>query len=119
MRILEKLGISLSMACAVHCMAMPVALAFLPSLGDLVTEELELLITLSSLFIAVFVLGKDIRLHKNPLPILILLVSFGIILLGLATHKTVLLDILGIVGILSAYLLNWYKLRKVKACACA
>ena len=119
MRILEKLGISLSMACAVHCMAMPVALAFLPSLGNWVTEDIELIITLSSLFIAVFVLGKDVRLHKNPLPILILLTSFAIILLGLTTHKTVLLDILGIVGILSAYILNWYKLRKAKSCACA
>jgi hypothetical protein len=119
MRILEKLGISLSMACAVHCMAMPVALAFLPSLGNWVTEEIELCITLSSLFIAIFVLVKDIRLHKNLLPILILLASFAIILLGLITYKTVFLDVLGILGILSAYILNWYKLRKAKACACA
>jgi|JI8StandDraft_2_1071088.scaffolds.fasta_scaffold01137_7 hypothetical protein len=119
MRILEKLGISLSMACAVHCMAMPVALAFLPSLGNLVTEEVELFITLSSLLIAVFVLGKDIRLHKNPLPIIILISSFAIVLLSLMNHKYILLDILGIAGILTAYLLNWYKLKKAKACACA
>jgi len=118
MRVLEKLGISLSMACAVHCMAMPVALAFLPSVGNWVTEEAELFITLFSLLIAVFVLGKDIRHHKNSLPLFILVVSFAVVLFGILTHKSVFIDILGIVGILFAYLLNWHKLKKAKACAC-
>jgi hypothetical protein len=118
MRFLEKLGVSLSMACAVHCLAMPVLLAFVPTLGNWFTEEIELVVTLASLLIAVFVLLKDFRIHKQITPLTILISSFTIILTSLFLHKPIILDVVGILGILTAYILNWYKLRQAKSCAC-
>ncbi len=43
----SNLGTMLSLACAVHCMAMPVLLLALPNLGDLLTDELEWLLVIA------------------------------------------------------------------------
>ena len=117
--ILEKLGFSLSLVCALHCLATPFLLAFLPAFGEFFPEEVELPIILISFAIATMVISKDIQTHKHILPLALLIFSFsGLIIANLLTHNHIF-DILGILGILAAYLLNWYKLRKAKVCACA
>ncbi|GAB4131691.1 MAG: hypothetical protein OHK0045_09480 [Raineya sp.] len=118
--ILEKLGFSLSLVCALHCLATPFLLAFLPAFGELFPEEWELSVILISFAIAVMIIGRDIQIHRHILPISLLACSFLVLIIThlLAIHNPIF-DILGIAGILASYLLNWQKLRKAKACACA
>lgn len=117
--ILEKLGFSLSLVCALHCLATPFLLAFLPAFGELLPEEVELPIILISFAIATMVISKDIQTHKHILPLILLVFSFLVLIIANLLTQNHIFDMLGILGILAAYLLNWHKLRKAKVCACA
>jgi len=116
---LEKLGFSLSMICALHCLTMPFVLAFLPAFAEFLPEEIELLIILLSFLIATAIVGKDTNIHKKILPLFLLIVAFAVLILANLFAHNHLFDILGIIGIIAAYLLNWHYLRKTKVCACA
>jgi hypothetical protein len=116
---LEKLGFSLSMICALHCLTMPFVLAFLPAFAELLPKEFELFIILFSFVIALGIVGKDTNIHKKILPLFVLILSFVVLLVANLLAHNHLFDVLGIVGIFSAYLLNWHYLRKAKVCACA
>jgi succinate-acetate transporter protein len=118
-KILEKLGFSLSLLCALHCLATPFLLAFLPAFGELFPEELELPIILASFGIATMVIGRDMHTHKHFLPLILVVSSFLVLIVSNLFTNQHIFDVVGIVGILAAYLLNWHKLRKAKVCACA
>ncbi len=118
-KILEKLGFSLSLMCALHCLATPFLLAFLPAFGEFFPEELELPVILISFGIATMVISRDIHTHKHFLPLILVIGSFLVLIIAnLSTHHHIF-DVVGILGILAAYLLNWHKLRKAKVCTCA
>lgn len=57
---LDGLAISLSAACVIHCLALPVAIALLPALSDLLSlpESVHLWLLLGALPISLFVLGS-------------------------------------------------------------
>lgn len=117
--VLEKLGFSLSLVCAFHCLATPFLLAFLPAFAELFPEEVELPIILVSFVIATITISKDINTHKQILPLVLLVSSFLLLIIAKLLSHSHLFDIIGLLGILAAYLLNWHKLRKAKVCACA
>lgn len=117
--ILEKLGFSLSFICALHCLATPFLLAFLPAFGELFPEEIELAVIVISFAIAIRVIKKDTHTHKQILPLVLVISSFLVLILANIFAKNHIWDIVGLAGIMAAYLLNWYKLRKARVCACA
>ena len=117
--VVEKLGFSLSLLCALHCLATPFLLAFLPAFGELFPQEVELPIILASFVIATMVISKDINTHKQILPLILVISSFFLLIIANLLSHNYLFDIIGLLGILAAYLLNWHQLRKAKVCACA
>ncbi|PKQ67064.1 MerC mercury resistance protein [Raineya orbicola] len=115
---LTKFGFSLSLLCGLHCLATPVLLAFMPAVAEWFSEEVEISVTFLSFLIGFSVLWKDFRLHKFFYPLVLLIFSFAFILISQLFIHRHFLDILGIMGIVLAYLWNWHKIRQIRMCAC-
>jgi len=82
---LDHIGMTASTLCALHCAIVPLMLTFLPLAGwGFLTNPLfewgmillALLLGVSSIFMAYF------RTHHRPLPLLLLLAGFALIILG-------------------------------------
>jgi MerC mercury resistance protein len=117
---LERIGFWLSVACAIHCLAMPVILTLLPFLGGtlLADHETEHWFLGISWLLAGFLLWQDYRKHKVSIPLFLLGFSVATkfiqeLILG-ENFETIIAPIGGIL-IAVAYYLNW----KYKAqCTC-
>lgn len=82
---LDKIGITASTACAVHCAVLPFLLTLLPLWGleFLATPVLEISMILLSLILGIWSLGKSYRqIHRNPYPVITLTCGFMFILIG-------------------------------------
>ncbi|RDC55781.1 MerC domain-containing protein [Pedobacter chinensis] len=116
---LDKIGITASTACAIHCAILPFLLTLLPLWGleFLATPALEIFMILLSLLLGVWSLNKSYRIvHHNPGPIIILALGFGFILFGHFSGIEILEPILIPLGgftIAGAHFLN---LKLTKSC---
>lgn len=79
LRVADRVGVSLSAACAVHCLAAPVLLAFLSISGP--EENIELLMIALSLVIAAFSFTAGFVRNTAVLPLALLLVA-GPVMIG-------------------------------------
>lgn len=110
-RALDRLGASLSFACAIHCALQPLLLALLPliGLGFLLDERLESIFLACSILLASATVISGWRHHRQPqaLPLLgaavVLIIASR--LPGLAFAE-VPLAVSGALGIMSAHLYN-------------
>lgn len=123
---IDKAAIGLSMACAIHCLLLPVILALLPSLaasvfGDERFHQWLLIIVLPT---SLFALGMGCQRHRNlgvlalglpGLAILAMAVFFGHDLLGDAGEK--IASLLGASLIALGHVRN-YKLCRDAQCGC-
>lgn len=73
-RALDRLGISASVLCAIHCAAMPLALAVLPLAGAHVLFDgtIELVMIAISATVGAVSLGSSYRVHRRLNPLLIM-----------------------------------------------
>lgn len=80
---IEKVGVLLSIACAVHCLTLPIFLFFAPYLASsfAFSSNLEWILVLSSFLLAAIILVLDYRKHRQPLPLYFL--GLGIMIKGL------------------------------------
>ncbi len=74
----EKLGITLSILCAIHCLSLPLILFFAPYIASsfVFNESFEWFLVITSFVLAAFLLIKDYRRHKNLIPIFLLSLAF-------------------------------------------
>ena len=74
----EKLGITLSILCAIHCLSLPLILFFAPYIASsfVFNESFEWFLVITSFLLAAFLLIKDYRRHKNLIPIILLSLAF-------------------------------------------
>lgn len=82
---LDRLGMTTSALCAVHCAAVPLLLTMLPlwGLGFLARPWVELLMISLAVLLGITSLGLSyFRYHRNPLPLIVLVIGFGLIALG-------------------------------------
>lgn len=81
---LDRLGVCLSLACAVHCMSVPVLLSLLPvvGLGVLGDESVEALFLVMSSILAVASLCWGYRLHRRVRTFLLLGAAMAFIAAG-------------------------------------
>jgi hypothetical protein len=118
----SKLGLSLSLACSVHCLAMPFVIAFLPAGGDLLRNPvLEIALLGSSILLASYTLIRDFRhLHRNYASLGLLFVGITLLLISQAGHShegiNLLAPLAGL-AIFGAYVLNWMHIRRHHQCA--
>jgi len=116
----DALGISASIACAIHCAILPLFLTSLPVFGiEIINNELFEI----SMIVLAFLVGAHSlyhgwkKHHHNKIPILIF--SIGIIFLVLKQFfhaYTIQLLIIAVTLIITAHILNYRKCRLAKHC---
>lgn len=117
---LDRLGITASTLCAIHCAAVPFLLTFLPlwGLGFLADEKVEIFMIILSLCLGIWSMSSSYRkLHQKVMPSIILIAGFSLIAMGHFSGITQLEPILIPLGgftIASAHFIN---LRLVRSCS--
>ena len=118
---LDHLGIAASIACAIHCAALPLIITALPLLGleFLANIWVEIFMIGLSLVVGVSSLSSSYPLHKKLLPIFILVTGFILIAAGHFIFKDLEAVIVPIGGftIAAAHLVNWKYSRICKHAA--
>lgn len=117
----DTTGACLSVACAIHCLAMPLLIAVLPliGLGFLANERAELFLIAGAIGLAVGSLAWGVRHHRSWRALLILIVALAFI----ATARTavegtfeVVFYSIGGVLLASAHLVNRHLCKTCPAC---
>jgi hypothetical protein len=110
---LDRVGFVLSTACAVHCALLPLVAGMLPllGLGFLATDAAEVGLLAGSAVIATWSLAGGCRHHRQPRPIVMMIMGFAAILAGrFAGADSELVEVAGVVAgallIASAHLSN-------------
>lgn len=108
---LDQLGMTASLACAVHCAVLPFVLTTLPLFGlsFLAHSWVELAMIGLSLIIGVYSLSTSYPKHKKLLPIMVLITGFGLIATGhylIESIEAILIPIGGFT-IAGAHYINW------------
>ena len=122
----DKTAISLSILCALHCLALPVLVVMLPSLTawNLASEEAHLWLLVAVIPISVYALTMGCRKHQQfnimflgliGLALLIIAAWLGHDILGEIGEKTILT--IGAAVIALSHLLNQRQCRRV-SCEC-
>jgi len=78
--VIEKVGVMLSIVCAIHCLSLPIFLFFAPYLASsfAFSSNLEWILVISSFLLAGIILVLDFRKHRQPIPLYFL--GLGIII---------------------------------------
>jgi len=109
--VLDKLGMTASIGCAIHCAALPFLITILPLLGMefLALPHIEVSMIVLSLVIAVWSLTSSYRAHKSLMPAILLALGFLLIFSGhlFFEHIEAALIPLGGLTIAVAHYYNW------------
>jgi hypothetical protein len=117
----EKLGVGLSMACAIHCMSMPFLVTLFPILGaEWFNETIEIILVGGSILLALWILGNDFfKHHKSYEPLSWAMIGFLIIISGhFIQNFEIWTAFIGGVFLVIAYWRNIKIKHKVKVCEC-
>jgi len=119
-RFADLLGITLSLTCLVHCLALPLLILLAPALGTWIAmpEWVHAAILMLALPAATFAMKDGWRRHGRALPAMLAATGVGFLAAGLAAHEgwlalpdpestDRLLTSLGAVALVTAHLLNW------------
>lgn len=119
-RFADLLGITLSLTCLVHCLALPLLILLAPALGTWIAmpEWVHEAILMLALPAATFAMKDGWRRHGRALPAMLAAAGVGFLAAGLAAHEgwlalpdpestDRLLTSLGAVALVTAHLLNW------------
>jgi hypothetical protein len=116
----EKVGVFLSLLCAIHCLTLPIILFVAPYLASSFAFSVtaEWILVVVSFGLALLLLWQDYREHRKPMPLYFLgiavLIKLVDTLLGLKSIEWVFGLSLG-VFITLAY---WYNYKHKTACTC-
>jgi hypothetical protein len=110
---LDRLGVGLSLACMVHCLAVPL-LALLPALTGRVARvaaPIEWALLAGAVIVGLRSLVPSFRAHGRATPLALLLAGFAVLALGRlaageGTAAELAASLLGLACIASAHVLN-------------
>jgi hypothetical protein len=115
---LDQLGITASIACAIHCAALPLAITALPLLGleFLADIRVEVSMICLSLVVGIYSIGGSYPKHRKVLPIFILIIGFLLIGTGhfIFGNLEAIIVPMGGFTIAAAHLVNWKYGRRCK-----
>lgn len=117
---LEKLGLFLSFACAIHCLAMPFIFFFAPYVIGTYAfgPAIEWALVASSFLLAAYLLIADYLKHRKIRPLVFLGIGFVIklfdILMGNPSDEWIFGTLLGF-SVAYAY---WINFKHKSACTC-
>ncbi|SEP03744.1 MerC domain-containing protein [Mucilaginibacter sp. OK283] len=82
---IDRIGITASTLCAIHCAVVPLVFTGLPLIGlsFLALPLVEWGMIIFALMIGLYSIGLSyLRIHRRPLPVILLVTGFAIIMLG-------------------------------------
>ena len=119
-RAADLLGVGLSLACLIHCLALPLLLLAAPALSAWLAlpEAFHAIVLLLAAPAAALALSDGWRRHRHPYPVAAALTGIALLAAGLAAHEgwiaaldpetgDRLLTSLGALGLASAHIANW------------
>ena len=117
---IEKIGVLLSIACAVHCLTLPIFLFFAPYLASsfAFSSNLEWTLVISSFVLAAFILMLDYRKHRQPLPLYFLGVGIIIKVLDMVLSNQSYAWLFGILLGAVISIAYWVNYKHKKTCTC-
>lgn len=117
---IEKIGVLLSIVCAVHCLTLPIFLFFAPYLASsfAFSSNLEWILVISSFVLAAFILVMDYRKHRQPLPLYFLGVGIIIKVLDMVLSNQSYAWLFGILLGAVISIAYWVNYKHKKACTC-
>lgn len=114
---LNKVGLWLSILCTIHCIAMPFLITAIPFLGEsFLSEQSEMYLIGISAILAIFLLVKDYRNHRNSLPLTLLVIALAFNFTGLFLARgtyEIVFNVAGALIMAIAYWINWKEHRRV------
>lgn len=86
---LDRLGISASLICAIHCAALPLAFTILPLAGAhvLLDGPFELIMIVISATVGIVSLGSSFRVHRKVNPLLMMAAGATILVANFVGHE--------------------------------
>jgi O-antigen ligase len=115
----EKIGFWLTIVCAIHCVATPILITFLPLFGSkfAMFHQYENIFLGISLLLAIYLLGRDYREHKNVVPMKLVAIAamvklVDLIFLDQSLELLVSFSMASL--IIWAYWLNWKHKQKCR-----
>ena len=117
---IEKVGVLLSIVCAIHCLSLPIFLFFAPYLASsfAFSPNLEWILVLSSFLLAAIILVLDFRKHRQPLPLYFLVLGIIIKLADMFLDNQSYSWLFGILLGLMISLAYWVNYTHKKSCSC-
>jgi len=117
---IEKVGVLLSIACAVHCLSLPIFLFFAPYLASsfAFSYNLEWILVISSFLLAAIILVLDFRKHRQPLPLYFLGIGILIKLVDIYVANHSYAWLFGILLGVVISLAYWVNYKHKKSCTC-
>ncbi|WP_412467697.1 MerC domain-containing protein [Pedobacter sp. KLB.chiD] len=116
---LDRIGITASTLCAIHCAALPFLITVLPMWGMefLANEAVEIAMVAVSLVIGIWSLSSAYRKqHRRILPILVLIAGFACIAMGHFSGIEMLEPVLIPLGGLTIAVAHFINLKMLKSC---
>jgi MerC mercury resistance protein len=118
---LDRVGVCISLGCAVQCLVIPLLITVLPlaGLGLLLQEPMETFFIGASMLLATVSLCWGVRVHRRWWVFLILGAAMGLILAGrwaVEEPYELLLVVMGALLLATMHLLNRYLCRQCMHC---
>ncbi|MFP6583766.1 MAG: MerC domain-containing protein [Candidatus Hydrogenedentota bacterium] len=116
---LDKMGMSASMFCAIHCALMPIVIGVLPLIGLQVlgSHAIEDTVIVGAFIIASLSLVPSyFRVHRKMLALVLFVLGFGALILGHAITQQWLGVPLAVTGGLGVAIAHWVNHRECKNC---
>ena len=107
----DRFGIYVSAACAVHCLALPFLVAAIPTVGSIldIGEGLEVVLAIAAVILAVACLCWGFRIHRKKRLFLTFALAAAFIIWGQLFAEgwwEVALVVTGALGLIGSHLLN-------------
>jgi len=115
---IDKIGISLSGLCAIHCLVTPLLLLFIPAWGSYFQHEfVHIIFFLIVSPLALVSFYRVLKKHRNRVPLILGIIGSGVLLLSFfeAGHNHSGVHFLSVVG--SIFLISGHYIS-LKKCRC-
>ena len=118
---LDKIGMTSSLTCAIHCMAMPLVITFLPyiGLGFIANESFEWAMLLISSMLGISSICMGYKLHRDKRVSILLSLGLALLVLGRFAHENnwgLKGVIILVIGGFTMALSHWFNNKLCKSC---
>jgi hypothetical protein len=115
LRVADRIGCSLSAACAIHCLAAPVIVTLLPA--SPLADDLELPMIVAAISIAAATFSAGFVRHTTVVPLALLLVAGPVMIASRYVHRALLETALLVTGAVLLSVGHVVSLRQGHVCA--